>query len=458
MDAQPKGRKRIHPVAYVILLAFAVRAALLLVVAANVADPRAHHTPDSASYIKLAEGLSTTGRFARGGAPEIMRTPGYPLLLVPGIRTAKLETITIALQIALSCLTVYLVFRIALLLFGGARVATLCALLYALEPLSIVYSGLILTETLFTCAMAVFLYFLLKYLASNGLGSLLVSAVALAGSVYVRPVSYFLPVLIGFGLLLRAALASPKSRKLLVHACVFFVVSMGLVAAWQVRNAVRTGYRGFSAVTDLNLYFYQGASVVAAEQNSSYYKVQKEMGYGNETAYLKRHPEQKDWSPRQRYRYLRRQGGQILHSHPGTYATIHAKGMARTLLDPGAFEYLKLFKLYPQSGGLLGTVVDKGIRTTVADLYKNKPTVFWTNLALGLILGGYLLFGAVALLSRLVFWNAGVLISVAVGLYLLLLSGGPHAVGRFRHPVMPIICILAGAGLALTWARLRKKA
>ena len=40
-----------------------------------------------------------------------------------------------------------------------------------------------------------------------------------------------------------------------------------------------------------------------------------------------------------------------------------------------------------------------------------------------------------------------ILTALLIVTYYLLISGGPGASGRFRHPAMPIISILAGYGL-----------
>jgi len=450
------GPKTSRAIWLVLAAAFAVRATTFVLAAATTADPKVHHAPDTKAYVALAEELRASGRFQRDDTPEIVRTPGYPLFLLPGVMSGTLETTTVALQILLSCVTVYLVYRICLALFARAGPALLGALLYALEPLSVVYSNMLLTETLFTFVTVLFLYCLVRYLRGGGLWGLVAAAVALAASVYVRPVSYFLPPLVGLGLLVRAGFAGSSRRRRLVEAGVFFVVAMGLVAAWQVRNAALTGYGGFSAIADANLYFYQAAAVLAAEEDSSYYNVQKKMGYRDEDVYLREHPEQRKWSQAQRYRYMGARGREILIRYPATYAKIHVKGMARALLDPGAFEYLKLFKAYPQSGGLLGVVVDRGVVSAVKALYDEQPLVFWANLALGAVLAVYLGFGAVGLFFRSVRKSTGATACVLVVLYFLVFSGGPHALGRFRHPAMPVICILAGAGMAALAGKLRR--
>jgi hypothetical protein len=71
------------------------------------------YTPDTASYVGPAMELLAHHRFFNAGAPEIVRTPGYPLLLVAGLRLGRLELVTITLQVLLSCVTVYMVYQAA---------------------------------------------------------------------------------------------------------------------------------------------------------------------------------------------------------------------------------------------------------------------------------------------------------------------------------------------------------
>src|ERR1700719_117759 len=113
-------------------------------------DATIFYTPDTASYIVPARELVTHHRFFSDGAPELIRTPGYPLLLTAGLLLGRLELATIVLQILLNCLTVYMVYRTAGLLFESERIALIAASLYAIDPLSILFSSLLSTETLFT--------------------------------------------------------------------------------------------------------------------------------------------------------------------------------------------------------------------------------------------------------------------------------------------------------------------
>ncbi|MFQ5901745.1 MAG: ArnT family glycosyltransferase [Thermodesulfobacteriota bacterium] len=438
---------------YVLLLAFIIRSIVPIIAFIVTKDHRIFYSPDTGSYIRFATKLLLPYK----GTPEIVRTPGYPILLLPGILSGNTELITIFLQIILNCLTVYLIFRIALLLFKRVEIAMFCSVMYAVEPLSVLYAGKLLTESLFTSAITLFLYCLLKYLKDRAIYPLLVSSIALAASVYIRPISYFLPVFITGILLVWIFTKMQRDTRLILHVCVFLLLSSGLIGLWQLRNKIETGYSGFSAITDINLYFYQGASVLAAKQGISYYEMQDRMGYHDTETYLSNHPDQVEWSQNKKYEYMRKEGIKIVINNPFVYSTIHLKGMFRTLFDPGAIEYLKMFRLYPESGGLLGVIIDKGLVRTLIHLIRERPLIFWSNLLLGLIAALYLLLGLIALLSKNFTNNMPMITVLSVGTYFLIMSGGPNSLARFRHPIMPIICILAGYGFFVITTKLNNR-
>ncbi len=431
----------------ILLVAFIARVLLLLAVTVPADDFSQLRAPDTASYLSLSSELVENGNFARGDLPEITRTPGYPIFLIPGVLSGSPDIVTCILQIMVSCLTVYLLFKVALLIFDSRRVALLCAMLYAFEPLSVLFSNKLLTETLFACIVMLFLYYLTLFFKKQRIRHLLTSAVILSASVYVRPVSYFLPLAVGGVIILSAIPRKNRDIKLLKYAGGFILLSIMLIGAWQIRNSVKTGYSGFSAISDINLYYYLGASVLAAEEGVSYYGKQRQMGYANAEIYFNQHPEQRDWSRGERFEYMRKKGLGIVLKNPITYAAIHLKGIARIMMDPGAIEYVRLFGLYPRSGGLLGEVVDKGLLAVVKTLFLERPLIFWLNFLFGLILLLYYTLCAVALLPKNFVNSMPVIMVLIVIAYFVLISGGPQASGRFRHPVMPLICLLAGYGL-----------
>ena len=434
---------------HILLAALVLRALVPLLAIIITGDYSVFHGRDTSSYMQVASEMVSSGEFSRNGTPELIRTPGYPAFLIPGLILGMPEVVTITLQIAVSCLTVYLVFQVAVLLFKRVETGCVCALMYAIEPVSILYASKLMTETIFTFLIVLFLYYLVRYLGTRARSELLAAAVALAASVYVRPISYFLPLMISVLLIVWGLAGRSMDRTRLSHVFLFLAVAMGSLGLWQIRNVVKTGYGGFSAVSDRNLYLVQGASVVAAQEGIGYYEVRERMGAGSLEAYLSRHPAQRGWDPGDRFRYMRKQGSQILLANPLLYSGIHLKGMLRTLLDPGAVMYLKLYKLYPEYGGLLGAIVDDGLAKTVTSLLREKPLVFWSSLALGLLLVLYIVLALRALVSTDLRYSLPIVLLLCLAVYFLVISGGPHSIDRYRHPIMPLFSILAGYGVSV---------
>ncbi len=416
---------------------------VLLPVASTIAvgDKRVFLFPDSAGYIRPAEEMLHSGRFTNGDRPEITRTPGYPVFLLPGLLLGSLVPVTMALQVILGLLTVWFVYRITTLLFGNESAAAAAAFLYSLEPLSILYTPLILTETLFAALVAAFIFCLAEYLKRRqALGTLLLAALALSASIFVRPVGYYLPILVTL-ILLPTSLVRFKKMKYALHAVAFLAVSFGLVFAWQARNRVETGYGGFSAISDVNLYLYQAASVRAKVEGLPFQEAKRRMGS------FEGHPEEPSWTEARRYAFMRREGLQWIARHPLVYARIHLGGMARILFDPGSVDYLKLFNAYPRLGGTISKIADRGLLRVVLGFLQSNPLVFWTQLALFALLTLYYLLALFGLWGRSC---AGVwekIALVALMAYFVAISAGPHGYSRFRHPAMPFLCVLAGCGL-----------
>ena len=158
------------------------------------------------------------------------------------------------------------------MLFECEKVAIIAAALYAIEPVSILYTSKLGTETLFAALGMVWLYFLLKYSKDTSYGICSFRTV-LAASIYVRPLGYFLPLIAATGLSAWALVGGQKNKqRLAIHIVLFMIVSMCPSLIWQERNRAETGYPGFSGVPTEDLYFYWAASVLADRQRVPYSK------------------------------------------------------------------------------------------------------------------------------------------------------------------------------------------
>jgi 4-amino-4-deoxy-L-arabinose transferase-like glycosyltransferase len=140
-----------HPRLWLVLgVALLLRALLPILGYCYTHDVTIFYTPDTASYVAPARELVVHHQFFSDGSPEIIRTPGYPLLLTVGLVLGRLEFVTITLQVLLSCFTVFMVYRTADLLFESEEIAVIAAGLYAIDPLSILFASQLAAETLFT--------------------------------------------------------------------------------------------------------------------------------------------------------------------------------------------------------------------------------------------------------------------------------------------------------------------
>ena len=145
-----------YPLWTILIVAFLLRSALPLSAWLLNHDPNVFFSSDTKGYICPAESLITNGTFSCEGRPEILRTPGYPLLLFPGLLLGRFEAFTIGLQIIFNVVTVLLVYKTSLVVFDNHKAALLASVLYAIEPLSITYCCYLLTETLFTFFIMLF--------------------------------------------------------------------------------------------------------------------------------------------------------------------------------------------------------------------------------------------------------------------------------------------------------------
>lgn len=403
------------------------------------------HEPDTAGYLTAAEQLVHTGSLGTDERPEIVRTPGYPLLLAIGVAFEHVNAVTIALQIVLSCLTVWLVYAAALSMFERRQIALLSAWFCACEPLSILYASKLLSETLFTTLVAAAMWLLAKDARRPAWLMLLAAALLMAAAAFVRPIAYFLPGWLAI-LLIFAGWPGLRWRSL-ARSAAFYAVAMLPLAAWQVRNFRLAGYASFSAISDINLYYYEAVPVFAAERGLNPRELpalQAELGFHDDAAYLRRHPDQRSWSPAERFAWLRSEAGRVLRAHPVTAFRVHSAGILHTLTDSGRNAYTHFFGLEHDSRQARPppqSIVERFVAAV-----RHKPLVVLIHGLLAVTLVVYLGLALAGLATSAVRRSPATWPALAIGIYLLSMSGGPAGYHRFRLPLVPVISLLAANG------------
>jgi 4-amino-4-deoxy-L-arabinose transferase-like glycosyltransferase len=398
---------------------------------------------DTPTYVIPAQSLLHGSFSSVTGKPEIARTPGYPLLLLPAVGFHHWMSITLFENLLLAMASAWLIWQITTDLFPGSKAAWWAVVLYCFEPVGFLYSAIVLTETLFCAQLLLFAWLVIRFLREPTYSRLLLAALALGWATYTRPVTLYL----GFSLILVLLLvpASLSFWQRLPRALLFPLVFALTLAPWIIRNAAVAGYPGFSPVGDQTLYFYSAAAVKAKLEHRSFADEQRELGWRDMNKYFQMHPEQLSWSQAQIYRFMRTDAQRTISNHLGLYALIHARSSAVLMFAPNVTEILKAVRLYPEAGGLMGRTIDQGIVPATLWLASHYPIAV---LALFLLGAQLLLYYVLSLIG---FFYSPTSIKIFFGfvvLYLIFVSGTPSTVARYRSPIMPFVCITAGAAIA----------
>jgi 4-amino-4-deoxy-L-arabinose transferase-like glycosyltransferase len=227
--------------AVVMLLGLGIRLAWALHQLSD--DAAIDRLPDQREYLDLgkhlfgADGLSMVDpRFEQ--IVYAFRTPGYPLLIACCDAN---PTVVRIMQCFLDTTTILAIFLLSRrwLLPGGAVFA---AALVAVNPYMIFFTGLILSETLFTAMLCWGITLLILSDGPRPDGNKLLAwlggGVILAMAILVRPGAFLLPVVLGCGAALanRTAPRSYRSHWPLPVAATMLLLTGLVLSPWAARN------------------------------------------------------------------------------------------------------------------------------------------------------------------------------------------------------------------------------
>lgn len=206
---------------------------------------------DGLGYHALALALLERGEFSleRGGPPEALRTPGYPLALAAVYSIAGPRPwVAIALQLVLQCVTCCWLYR-TVLRSGGIGGGLIAGGLLALDPAFVIHGCGLWSETLFVALVVGALGLLAATPASRALAP---AAILVGLATLVRPAGLF----VAPGLLAFAALRfRGRPRKLLAAGCLALACFAAPLVPWMARNLAVHGRAALSSAGPFNLLF-----------------------------------------------------------------------------------------------------------------------------------------------------------------------------------------------------------
>ncbi len=185
---------------------------------------------DPGYYLALAEHMQhgVYSLFHPKVIPDTTRMPGYPFL----IHLLGGDVLLLLLfQAALSSIKVLLVYRMTCSIGVGTGFALAAAVLMALEPMDILLSGQVLTESFFTIGLLAGCYLLLR---GRGMSDHVLAGLCFSAATWFRPNGIWIAAFLCLAALL-------VLRRKPMHIVLTALVTLILVLPWVLRNQLVTG-------------------------------------------------------------------------------------------------------------------------------------------------------------------------------------------------------------------------
>ncbi len=457
--------------------------AMAVIGMASLAHPDRAFTSGDASYVRMARTVAEGGPFGletASGAPELHRTPGYPLFVAAAAPWKGMGALRLllALQGVLALCTAGLLVDAARLAFdppGRAR-PLFAAALWICNPVVLVLTFQVLSEILFAFLLALSLWLSVRARRSRRSGFHVAAGLALGGAILVRPIGLLL-LLAGAGAWLAArhqpaeasghlgsgrltaAMLGGRAAAALCRGRAAAAMLRGPLAAWlagaillpgiwMLHNGIEHGYWGISKTGVSFAYSAYGEQYLAArvetESLNSY-------DTGNLTA-----------------RGALAAVARSISRHPAAFARTWLEGLSMTLIGPGEWTLRRALlgdrSFRPGTPAIVTTLTqaEGGLvigTSTVADPEPPpaRSSAAWLLLTWSIIITlvtyGAALRGALAGLRRR---DAVAIYCLLAIVFLVLGSSGYQAHARFRVPMIPYLALLAAAPHAPPYRRLSR--
>ena len=397
-------------VAWLFVFALTIRwVALLLVLWIN---PKGIWTFDGHGYADMArligEGWLWTPASEDASVYDLHRTPLYPLFVY--LSSGGGYYITLLVQTVLAGITAVFSYKTARF-FVSEKWALAAGFFTAIDLPSIVFTNLIMTETLFTFLLVTGCYQLIHGLKTGRKTKFFLAFFFLALATLSRPVSIFLPLFI-FPVIV---LFFRKNTTAYLQGSI--LVYLPVIGLWILRNFVLFGSLYYAHIGSFNLLYFQAASVhaqahqIPVEESRNILFHQALEGSTNAFNF---------------YTAGKKVALKTLAQHPGyTFKNI-VKAETNLFFRP-------MVASFNQQFGIKNKAIDYSIA------------------GVQLLLLGLLYSGIFLTLRSIVQKQAGdqrafLLLWILVVAYFMLTCNGPEIDARFRIPLLPFLAVLSVVG------------
>lgn len=415
------------------------------------------------NYYELAQNIIAGHGYSVAAAPPYIpssyRTPGMPYFIAILYSLFGSYFAVVFIQMLISSYIPVLGIKLARYLTKSHRVPLVVGIFLALEPTAALLGSELLSDTLFTFFLSLSFLSLFRFFKDANMRTLGSSALFLGISTLIRPVTLYLPILIGAFILFEAR--AHLSRRVFVSAGAFLLIFLLVLSPWFYRNYRTFGVLGLSSQQGAALYGVMVPSVLAIAHHSNF---AKEQPIGTDALGATTFTQSADYTKRA-FSILRQYPKALFlfgvnmivsfFTFDGTYDVLHRLNMGTDL-------YATLTSAKVASGIPVGASTLLAIASSPLSVLRflfallKSPVILlligrllWVLITLFFVVGVWqhlrrerTIYGAIAILSILYF----ALITITIGF---------NIAARYRLPVEPFILTFAGSGvvLVLSWSK-----
>jgi hypothetical protein len=456
LPSQENRRRDTVAVIGLALVAMIVRLAPLL--RADLSFGYIHE--DSFWFIQTAAGMLRGCGFARWlngtcAPAEIMRTPGYPLMLALLPNPRVMMMVQDLMGGAICLLVGWAGWRC-----WGVGAALIAEFFIAFDLPSIVFADHVMSEQLFQFLLVLAAIPPLLLVSGviqdskKALAVTLFSAAMAGAAIMVRPIGILIPFLVPIPFWFVPA---PRSRRLAM-ALIAFSIPLLTILGWSARNYAVSGYFGISSGGAINLYFFRAAEVVARENRAGLLETQDEMG-SRLGVKMDRIYDADVQSPQLAHR-MDSLAKQVLLAHPIQALEMTAETSVYIALFPMRTQ---LAYMIGTTGGSQGWGLSAGT-PSVSRFRSELDKMLHSSVLSALIAFQVLMIvamwvGVAWALLRCLYtpadYRVWTLYLTLVALVLIVIGAGGEADVRFREPVIPLLATVAALGYFPVLGRMR---
>lgn len=379
---------------------------------------------DAESFVRVAENFILYGVFSESYSapfvPESLRAPGYPFFLAL-LLWFKTPLIGIAIiQNFFAGIEAVLIYRLGKNLFYSGFAGAAAAVMFSLEPVSIYWSNLLMSDNLFA-----FLFIAALYLFAKN--RLYWFAAMLGFAALVRPIGlYFFPLfLIAFFTLYYFEFRPLNMLSAVKKALITVLIFLAVIFPWFLRNKIVFDTWAFSSAGWVNMTIFTLAEF-GRQQQISITMPHMTVDYPwRDAAYEDDMTFDRDL---RNIGFYKNQFIRIVFSHPWEYFKFHIGSVIKTFNYHG-YRYLTDEVIKAKFPWFKGSA---------ANFVVSAGKILW------MAIYGFAIFGIWKGEAR--FWQLFFAAIIIVN-NLLLGDNGLMQGGRYGLPVMPIMLLLAGYGI-----------